>query len=654
MNEQANSQERIHLHVRKLVATALNQSELIGLAGMLRVIAEAVDAYGCILWEVAPDVDWDEGPPQGRLFVVAEWFEGGKNFIRGELPLHSSANGKAILTGEVINISDPQHDPRVFHGNDFLIEAGIQAMCAIPIPFRQQVEGRVGKGAVTLYRKDALTFTDLEIECARRLIALVPDLYQAVQDKFCQTLLREVNDLLHEADGNAAKSPLPKVEVQEVLQKICILLAKRLRCAETAILLEDRFEAPGVFQYLASVSSAANKSTKLDRFIGETGLADWVLTHARPVRIFDLAATDEDEQDRLQRDYPGLQLQNVSELKETIRKILQLAPDTPLPPLSVAAVPIVWGDELIGVLRYSITEVGPFFLADRELKLIEEIAQRISRFWRNWQLRREVEAENYSWQGLVESVCNLNDFAQRELTNHQPTENRIFTETLRVIENVIRGTDATDIRLLDKQANELYIAKAHGKAWNKGTIAERQARLNQRYPVSEEGPPTSASGHVYQTREVYFIPDIFSNPYYSQPGHTILGTKRLILAPICVGEHFYGVLDIRGTGNIEFPNYACAMAKLLGRQLGLYRHLAITMRDLIAAQTAMENQARVQTQVYQDLAHQLKSPITQAHARSQYALTGQIQDRAFQENLQSLRSLCSRAKRVTLSLQPFN
>lgn len=36
------------------VSTALRQDKLSGLSEMLRAIAEAVDAYGCVLWQVAP------------------------------------------------------------------------------------------------------------------------------------------------------------------------------------------------------------------------------------------------------------------------------------------------------------------------------------------------------------------------------------------------------------------------------------------------------------------------------------------------------------------------------------------------------------------------------------------------------------------------
>ncbi|MBW8874072.1 MAG: hypothetical protein JF614_03850, partial [Acidobacteria bacterium] len=46
-----------------LVSTTLNQDRRSGLSEMLRSVARAVDAYGCILWQETPLSRLDDDPP---------------------------------------------------------------------------------------------------------------------------------------------------------------------------------------------------------------------------------------------------------------------------------------------------------------------------------------------------------------------------------------------------------------------------------------------------------------------------------------------------------------------------------------------------------------------------------------------------------------
>src|ERR671924_419073 len=80
----------------ELVTTALAQERRAGISEMLRVVAQAVAANGCILWQVAPFSRLNQDPPSGQLFVLAGWFSSTNYYYIHDISL-KSATGEAIL-----------------------------------------------------------------------------------------------------------------------------------------------------------------------------------------------------------------------------------------------------------------------------------------------------------------------------------------------------------------------------------------------------------------------------------------------------------------------------------------------------------------------------------------------------------------------------
>src|SRR5262245_643641 len=75
---------------------ALNQENLRGLTAILEYVARGLNAAGCILWEAAPGSQPGIDPPQGELFVRADWFRDGARCRTHNLALGRSATGVAI------------------------------------------------------------------------------------------------------------------------------------------------------------------------------------------------------------------------------------------------------------------------------------------------------------------------------------------------------------------------------------------------------------------------------------------------------------------------------------------------------------------------------------------------------------------------------
>jgi len=112
MLEELTQRDTTHAHIVELVSTALRQDKLSGISEMLRTVAEAINAYGAILWQVTPGSDLDASPLKGSLFVLAQWLQDDYRFALHDLPLES-ATGEAILNQVSVNVADVWTDPRV-------------------------------------------------------------------------------------------------------------------------------------------------------------------------------------------------------------------------------------------------------------------------------------------------------------------------------------------------------------------------------------------------------------------------------------------------------------------------------------------------------------------------------------------------------------
>jgi len=548
---------------------------------------------------------------------------------------------------QTISVKDVRQDQRVFMKHPVLQRTPVKTFCSVPVNFRDT------KGAVNVYRNASVPFGEREIARVEELASLIPTLYQTIRDKVSLGLIQSINETLHQAELLAPDAPLPKEEIRKVFQAICDSVSLTFQCIETSIFLEDRLEAPGTFDLMTTTWRGPFRKKTYQRSPRQ-GLTGWVLSHSTPVRIFDLAHFEQDKK-VIHKEYPGITWKDSLEFKLRVRDFLRLNSDEELPPLSFMAAPILMGEKVLGVIRCCTAKKGPYYFAERELGLLKLVAAQIGQYWNNWLTRREMQQENESWRALVESVNRLNRFVHNELTREMPDELRIFDEALRVTSRVIRGAEIIDVRLLDEKTHELYVAKTYGKAWDDGSEEEIQKRRQRRFPV--RGKPGSAGAYVFQTGRLYVLYDVHQDHYYSE---TFPGTERMLIAPISVEEEKFGVLDIRGTGGRNFPKHAEAIAELLGQQLGLYHYLATTIRRLRRAEAELSKNIVVlekvrerQTQAFQDLGHQVKSPIIQAHARVQAILRDEVFDERLRSNLQALHSLCGKAKRVAMSTGLF-
>jgi signal transduction histidine kinase len=608
------------------VREALHHDSLSGLEAMLQLIAEAVGGYACILWEVTPLSNFERNT--GGLFALAQWSADGRRCEVRDLPLRSNT-GEAIRTKRMRSVPNIHNNRRV-HNDPFLKEAGVQSFLCVPLEF---VDGKVG--ALNIYRKEQGSFPSEAELTAQQMTSLVPSLYQAIRDKVSLKLVRNVRMPL-EAELEAGHH-----DHQLLLKKICGFVQETFECLETSIFLEDPLTSPGKFDLVATTWPLDFYKRTYTKDVTE-GLTAWVLRNAQPARIPDLRHFTEDRA-ALEQEYPGIQWNDSLRLEEGTRRIKGLGPKGRLPALSIMAAPIKIGTTVLGAVRCAVAERPPFF-GDRDIRLLELVAAQVAQYWSNVSSRRAIEEENRSLTRLVENIGSLNHFVHSEMERAVPDEKRILAEALKITASAIRGAEITDVRFVDEASQELYFAAVHGSAWTRGSPEEVDARRASRFPIGG-GAPASVGAEVFRTREVAFRED---------PGdHAGMfpTIRQMIIAPV----RSFGVLDIAGTGEQPFLPSSRLIAALLGDQLGLYHHLATIIARLRQADTVLKANVTKQTQTFHDLSHQLRTPIIQAHARSQEIVSKGLceQGTELEAEMFALRGIIRKAKRVTASVGLF-
>src|SRR5215213_6048368 len=427
------------------VKLALEQNSRSGLSEILKYIALAVDAYGCVLWEVAPGSDFGEAPPRGHLFVLDQWLQDGRVYAFDDLPANSAA-GYSLVNNTTVNIRDVETDPHVSKDPRYLRGLGVNACVGVPMIFFDQSRS----GVIALYRKTGKPFEPDEVAVVEQLAPLVGVLYQTIRVKLIFSLTRRVDEVLSQAKPATHASQQTREGVESQMQKavseICLTVSEAFNCIETSVFLEDRSQAPGSYKLIATTWPEDFKKTTYRR--NEKSLTGWVLTHGGPVRIFDLGNFERDRE-AIESAYPGLVWTDSLDIKAFITRFLDLSPEDNPPPASIMAAPIAIGGKVLGAIRCCTVRRGPYYFAEADLNLLELVAAKVSQYWSDWLNELDVQEENQSWQLFSKKIGELNHFALSRLSTAEPAESDIYDEALRVTHSVIQGADITDIRLLE-------------------------------------------------------------------------------------------------------------------------------------------------------------------------------------------------------------
>jgi signal transduction histidine kinase len=626
-----------------IISTALEQKELHGIVAVLKQISEAVDACCCILWETDPWAVVHNNPPIGKLYIYARWLCDDIGLSLREIPIDGSANGLAITTGEIQTIDDMRVDSRT-HKDEYSIEVvKFTSMCAVPLKFASK---NYNVSLSVYRRREIKPFTNEETDFIRQCANLIPLLDQAIRDKVRRFIVAELSEIFDKAE-QAAKADKDNIaEIENGLRQVCIKVAETFGCIEVSLFLENWLETENQFRlrgtsYLGWSSEKRVYSPERDR----DHLTGWVLSNMQSVSIFDLGNFYRDRS-KLREQYKDINWKDSLNIKQAAEKILKI-PIGSLPPLSFMAVPITKGTKLLGVIRCCTARRDPWFFSDRQQRILELIAKQIGRFWSDWLQHIEEKKESVTWEKFIEDISTLNAKVRNRIDKSDIDEEKLYSQILDLAKNAIKNSDILDIRLYDEKSQQLYFAKTKGFSKSRGTRRQIEERRKKRFPIKKylyQHVPLGVL--VFEDGIARSVMNAEVEDYRSK---TFPETKRIICAPIGVQKDTIGVLDIRGTSDKPFPPHALRMAELLGQQLGLYLSL-----------WQSEQQQR---QAFEDLWHQIKSPVRHTFARANALLHSIGFERwhssdserveELENQLLMLRGVARKAKRVAVNAGVF-
>jgi signal transduction histidine kinase len=625
-------------------------SETTSVSALLECVATRLDAFGCVLWEVAPG-SADAGARSTRnAYVLASWFPQKEIFAMHDLPLEGTATGRVIVTGKPTRESQIRLTGGSTRNHPFLARHDIQPMCSTPVRF---LDG--SHGALNLYRKSTVSpFSEDDLARLCSMADVVPLFYQSIRDKISLGLLRQIEQTIQVAEGGSV-SPLKSSAATSVLSDICKAVAATFHALEVSIFLRDSLQMPGSYSLMATTWPKPVERPTYNADASE-GITGWVLANSLPCNVFDLAHFDRDAE-YIQSQFPGLRWNNSLKFPEAIVEVLGLKSREELPPLSCMLAPILEGTNVLGAIRCCTATRGPYYFSTREVSLLKLVAALISQLWSHRLKRREIERENNWWKAAVPKINGFIGLLQRELADtNSPLDLRqqkVHSEALHVARQLVKGAEINDIRLVDgEKGGELYFACTDGAAWQLGDKTSIEARLGRRFTLDELGE-SSVGASVFRSGEAQAITDMTQDPTTARP-LLFPEAQWLITAPIVVNNSVIGVLDLRGCDEGGPPRHGETVARLLGQQLAIYHHTAYVLGQLSEAERKLKRNLEhitglqeEQAQMFEDLAHQLKGPINQAQRRAERMAIKFPDDR----DLLAARGLCRKANRVTQSMR---
>ena len=626
----ANQHSAMANDLRILMKAALDPNDKnAGLQNMLQSIAIALDAFGCILWEATPDSIVTKAQASGHLFVLSAWFKNGDVVAMHDLRIVDSATGIALRERQPKVIQDIRVNGGSGKEQKFLSRNDLYSMCTVPIEF---AENRLA--AINVYRRSSQPpFSDEDLQQLKDLADMIPMLYQAIRDKVSDLLIQKIDAILRD---NIRPGELSIAK--PVLQSICDVIQKTFNCLEVSLFLESSKKRDVVTLCATTWPHVFKK--KNYSFRKSEGLTGWVLVEKKIMSIFDLARYRTDKP-KLDLQYPGHVWNDSLDLEKSVRDIMKLKPGQDLPPLSFLVLPILVENSVVGVLRCcTFLPGGLYYFSDRDIKLLQIVARQVAHHWNIIKNKKELSDENEWWKQVVTKTNDLNHFVQAEVNRDTPNGISIFQQAVTAAQHLIPIADLTSVRMLNRTRDTFKFDVIGGAAWH--------AQMKQKFPDIWDRPfkmsDPSIAAHVINTGELYHAPKVQGDANYIE---IFPGIVSMMTAPITVGGLAIGVFELRTTSQIPFSNNDRVLCDLLGKQLGLYCHLIENVGRLkLAVKNEKEAQEK-QAQMYEDLAHQLKSPVSQALYR---AIIACDEKQAERRNLNALRGLCRKARRVALTM----
>ena len=576
-------------------------------------IRRLCSADGCILWL------WTEQgtPSNSRLFAAAEDFEpvNGQpaeplwHYLLPDSP--STCAVREDAPQRFIRLPDERFpgDP----DRQAMVRLGIRSFCTVPVRWPNALPAEGALGAVNFYRRSEEPFSEQEFSLAKSLAPLVPLLLDDLINHASFHLLRQIFDLLH----SPAALPNPDLgfwthQVLRTLQTVLTDVQETFNCLECSVYMIKRDAADGTIHLVSTIWPWRHRSQPASYAPG-VGLTGYCGSRTTPICIFDLGRFEEDLP-HIREKYPDIDWSVPFDLKVAAREVLTKGSGDKLPPLSFLAAPIVDHGRTLGVLRCCVARSAPYYFNQRQLDLLCLVAGLIGE-WCGAYFRLRLAQERRVWlQSYVRTISALNGRAHEAAVGHKRDFESLFPKALEAAGNALPEAYGLAAHLASSDNRTLRFAQGSGQAWT--TISSKEIQRRQA-PVSL-AEPGSPLVEAFSGNTVVSTGDLGSSNYRLSPFPEAAG---VVVAPISSGSRKYGVLTIAFAPPGTLSEQAVTVAELLGRQLGLYLFLGETITELREKKEELERTVEVQQQAFENLNHQLKTPVFLARRAARHLMS---------------------------------
>ena len=463
--------------------------------------------------------------------------------------------GRVMLEGRPVQIPDLQADPEYTFGGRKV--GGGRTALGVPLL-------REGKpiGVINLQRKTVRPFTERQIE----LVTTFAD--QAVIALENTRLLNELRESLQQQTATA--------DVLEVISRSAFDLQPVFETvAESSVRLCEADKA-FIFRFdgelLRSVV-AINASPELKEFIeknpirpGRDSGAGRAAIERRTVHIHDVMAD---------REYTY-----GSKDVDPIRTVL--------------TVPMLKGDDLLGVILTYRLEVRPF--TDKQIALVETFADQAAIAIENVRLFDAVQQRTADLARSVEELRALGEVSQAV---NSTLELQTVFDT--IVANSVRlsGTDAGAIYVLDERQREFQLRATYGMS--EELIA---AIRNMHAEISE------AVGLETETHQPRHVADLRALPR-TPVNDTILraGYRARLLVPLMRSGDVVGALVVRRKEPGEFPQAIVSLMQTFAEQSAIALENARLFNEIAQKSRELEIASQHKSQFVANMSHELRTPL---------------------------------------------
>lgn len=629
-----------------LVRAALEGDAREGITNLLEEIASVTKSFGCVLWRAT------EGavpPNKGELTMLAAWFSAEKShFGIRNAPFKKSVAGTAATNERGWELdNDLEANKNLNCDKPFFKKNELNRVVACRFEYlpRKNEDPRVGVVMIFRRKRDS-GYEESDALRLRQISDVLPYLYSGARQKASFGLLKEVAEILREARRSSKPGhPTSKVNRNKILRGIASAVAGTFHSIETTIFLEDE-RHPGTFTCAYTSKGPCAATVRKDSYepTVERGFSALCLLTREPIRVHDLL-NPQPEVEELRQKHPGFKGPQRAELAELVLK--DLGNPEPPPPLSMMVAPLAADGEALGFLRCWVAKSGPSYFSSDDRDLLRLVADYLSQTVAVWkQDLRTVESRKREHQAFTK-------FAQSaQVVGKGREDQELPLAALGLVRQLLPEAVFNTIRLRSASPDQLsYSYYGYAKDSQYGVESEEQLVKRMRaHP--QPLPGLSLAAVAVENRKLKLVRG--GTQLAKHASDVAAEAGEMIIAPIEVADRVEAVLDLRTKKGVKFSPQATAVAGSISTLLALQMARGRAEKERLAAEKQkFETRSRADRELaeneralrdaFEDVSHQIKSPLGEAARRVENAV-GRFQQGAVAQELEAISTLLRRAE----------